>query len=87
MEKKGALNRIHIQYKPLGDDELRLKVAHVGLCHTDVFKIDGGWDFNIAWPLVPGHEIVGYVDKIGSKVTKFKPGEAVCFGVYRDCCH
>jgi len=39
------------------------------------------WHPNVSFPLVTGHEIVGIVDKVGERVTNFKPGDRVAFGV------
>ena len=55
------------------------------MCHSDCYRIDEGWRKTAIYPLVPGHEIVAEVEKVGSEVTKFKPGDQVALGVFRDC--
>lgn len=82
---KAPLERLYFKV-PLEKDEVRIKVQYTGLCHSDCFKIDQEWGKNFLYPLVPGHEIIAEVEKVGSAVTKFKPGDQVCFGVFRDCC-
>eukprot|EP01022_Parablepharisma_sp_SALTPOND_P012055 TRINITY_DN153_c0_g2_i1.p4 TRINITY_DN153_c0_g2~~TRINITY_DN153_c0_g2_i1.p4 ORF type:complete len:424 (+),score=38.66 TRINITY_DN153_c0_g2_i1:12667-13938(+) len=85
-EAKGPLKRLYFKLPSLERDEVRIKVLHVGLCHSDCFKIDEEWGPNVLFPLVPGHEIVAEIEKVGSDVKKFKPGDLVAFGVFRDCC-
>lgn len=82
---KAPLERLYFKV-PLEKDEVRIKVQYAGLCHSDCFKVNQEWGKNFLYPLVPGHEIIAEVEKVGSAVTKFKPGDQVCFGVYRDCC-
>ena len=83
---KAPLKRLYFKLPPLEKDEVRIKVLHTGLCHSDCFKIDEEWGKNCLFPLVPGHEIIAEIEKVGSTVTKFKPGDQVSFGVFRDCC-
>lgn len=64
-------------------DEVLVRVAAVGLCHTDlVFKATG----TIPHPHVLGHEGAGVVEKTGSDVTKVKPGDRVAI-TFRSCGH
>ncbi|HST82184.1 MAG TPA: zinc-dependent alcohol dehydrogenase family protein [Kineosporiaceae bacterium] len=55
--------------------EVRIKVDQVGLCGTDLHIHEG--DFNAAFPLIPGHELVGVVDQLGAGVSRLSLGEAV----------
>ena len=71
---------------PVADKEVRIKVTHAGLCHSDVIRSTGGWGDNILFPIVPGHEIIGIVDKVGEKVSHLQEGDYVGFGPFRDCC-
>lgn len=84
---KAPLQRLYFKLPSLAEDEVRIKLLHAGLCHSDCFKCDEEWGKNVLFPVVPGHEIIGEVEKIGSKIKNFKPGDVVCFGVFRDCCH
>ena len=81
-----AMTQLPFKHPPLLENEVRIKVTHAGLCHSDVFVATCGWHDNVAFPCVPGHEIVGIVEKVGDRVTEFKQGERVGFGVFRDCC-
>jgi propanol-preferring alcohol dehydrogenase len=57
-----------------GPGEIRLRVAACAVCRTDLHIADGELD-RPALPLVPGHQIVGRVDRIGLGVTRFAPGD------------
>jgi uncharacterized zinc-type alcohol dehydrogenase-like protein len=70
----------------LDDKEVRIKVTHAGLCHSDIMRPTGSWGENILFPMVPGHEIIGTVEKVGEKVTHLQEGDYVGFGPFRDCC-
>ena len=48
-------------------DELVLEVLHCGLCHSDLSMLDNDWGLS-AYPLVPGHEVVGRVVAVGEGV-------------------
>ncbi len=58
-----------------GPGEVRIKVDQVGVCGTDLHIHEG--DFNAVFPLIPGHELVGVVDRLGEGVTRFRLGEQV----------
>ncbi|KAK6923247.1 Alcohol dehydrogenase, N-terminal [Dillenia turbinata] len=55
------------------------RVLYCGICHSDLHSIKNEWGFS-TYPLVPGHEIVGVVTEVGSKVKKFKVGDRVGVG-------
>ncbi len=57
-----------------GPGEIRLKVITCGVCRTDIHIVEGDLPLRKA-SLVPGHEIVGIVDKIGRDATRFKLGQ------------
>lgn len=58
------------------ENEIQIKVRACGLCHTDLHIIEGELPLP-RLPIIPGHQIVGIVTKLGDKVTKFKLGERV----------
>lgn len=59
-----------------GRSEVRIKVAACGVCRTDLHVVDGELP-GIAYPIVPGHEVVGRVDVLGPDVTSLRVGERV----------
>lgn len=58
------------------DYEVRIKVSVCGVCHTELDEIEGRLA-PIAFPVVPGHQVVGIVDKLGPGTSKFKKGDRV----------
>lgn len=63
-------------------DEVLVRVAAVGVCHTDLVAREGGMPFSM--PAVLGHEGAGVVEKVGSAVTKVAPGDRVAM-TFRSC--
>jgi propanol-preferring alcohol dehydrogenase len=59
-----------------GPGEIRLKVSACGVCRTDLHVVDGELP-DPRFPIIPGHEIVGRVDRLGSGVSGFSLGERV----------
>ena len=86
LNSKENLSRLYFRLPKIKDDELRIKILHVGLCKSDWYAIQELWGPSMMFPLVPGHEIVGEIEKIGKDVKQYKEGEIVCVGVFRDCC-
>lgn len=62
-----------------GPGQVRIKVQACGVCHSDVLTKEGGWP-GIMYPRVPGHEVAGVIDEVGSGVTAWKKGERVGVG-------
>src|SRR6202451_2764638 len=62
-----------------GAGEVRIKVHACGVCHSDVFTKEGQWP-GIQYPRVPGHEVVGIVDEVGSGVSEWKKGQRAGVG-------
>ncbi|CAI9279144.1 unnamed protein product [Lactuca saligna] len=69
-----------------GDEDVRFKVLYCGVCHTDLHFVKNEWN-NTKYPVIPGHEIVGVVTEVGSKVKKVKVGDHVGVGCIVGCCH
>lgn len=63
----------------LGEHDVRVSVSHCGLCFTDVHAIDDLYGIT-TFPFVPGHEIVGYVQARGRKVSGLEEGDRVGIG-------
>jgi D-arabinose 1-dehydrogenase-like Zn-dependent alcohol dehydrogenase len=62
-----------------GPGQVRIKVQACGVCHSDVLTVDGLWP-GIQYPRVPGHEVAGVVDAVGTGVTAWKKGQRVGVG-------
>jgi len=59
-----------------GPDQIAVKVAACGVCHTDLHTVEGDLQLP-GFPLIPGHQIVGRVEDLGEEVTRFKVGDRV----------
>ncbi len=62
-----------------------VEILYSGICHSDIHQVRDEWGGSI-YPMVPGHEIVGRVAKVGSGVTRFKEGDLAGVGVMVDSC-
>ena len=67
------------------EHDVVIDIKYCGICHTDVHQARDEWGGGI-FPMVPGHEIVGVVTRVGSHVAKFKPGDKVGVGCLVDSC-
>ena len=67
------------------DDDVVIDIKYCGVCHSDIHQARNEWG-NSVFPMVPGHEIVGIVRAVGSKVTRFKIGDRVGVGCFVDSC-
>jgi len=65
--------------------DVQIEILYCGVCHSDLHQARGEWG-NAIYPMVPGHEIVGKVIKVGDQVTKFKAGDQAGVGVMVDSC-
>jgi propanol-preferring alcohol dehydrogenase len=73
----GAPLRLELREDPApGPGEVRVKVSACGVCRTDLHVVDGELPA-IAYPIVPGHEVIGRVDARGAGVTSLNIGERV----------
>ncbi len=68
-----------------GPADVAIDILFCGICHSDVHQARDEWGGS-TFPMVPGHEIVGRVSKVGSKVTRFKSGDMVGIGCFVDSC-
>src|SRR5262245_14172948 len=68
-----------------GPGKVRVKVQACGICHSDSLVKEGYWP-GLEYPRVPGHEIVGVVDAVGTGVTPWKPGQRVGVGWHGGHC-
>ncbi len=77
MTKQGAALALqHLPVPEPGPGQLLIKVSACGICRTDLHVMDGDLT-EPALPLIPGHQIVGYVETVGEGVRKFLAGQRV----------
>ncbi|NET39459.1 MAG: NAD(P)-dependent alcohol dehydrogenase [Cyanothece sp. SIO1E1] len=86
-EPGGELKPFEYDPGPLGDEDVEIDVEYCGICHSDLSMLNNDWGMT-QYPFVPGHEVVGTVGKLGSRVTTLKVGQQVGLGWYsRSCMH
>ncbi len=72
-----------------GAHDVVIKILYCGICHSDIHQARNEWS---SWatphyPMVPGHEIVGRIERVGSHVKNFKVGDLAGVGCMVDSCH
>ena len=80
-----ALAPFGIARREPGPADVEIDILFCGVCHSDVHQARNEWH-NTVYPCVPGHEIVGRVKRVGSGVTRFKPGDLGAVGCMVDSC-
>jgi uncharacterized zinc-type alcohol dehydrogenase-like protein len=65
--------------------DVEIDILYCGVCHSDIHQARDEWGGS-TFPMVPGHEIVGRVRRVGGKVTSFKPGDYAGVGCMVDSC-
>ncbi|OOQ60947.1 NAD(P)-dependent alcohol dehydrogenase [Mucilaginibacter pedocola] len=71
--------------REVGPHDVQIEIQYCGVCHSDLAQINNEW-FPGIFPMVPGHEIVGRVTKVGSHVTNFKIGDRAGVGTMVNSC-
>jgi uncharacterized zinc-type alcohol dehydrogenase-like protein len=82
---KAPFEKTTIQRRDLGPRDVLIKIAYAGICHSDIHTAREEWGEAI-FPLVPGHEIAGTVEEVGSEVDKYSVGDRVGVGCMVDSC-
>jgi len=85
---KSSLASTSIPRREPTERDVQIEILFCGICHSDLHQVRNEWSaVPTVYPIVPGHEIVGRVTKVGSAVTKNKPGEIVGVGCLVDSDH
>lgn len=82
---KGPIELAEREIPEPGTGFVRIKVEACGICHSDVFTQEGIRP-GIQYPRVPGHEIAGIIDAVGSGVAPWAPGQRVGVGWHGGHC-
>src|SRR5690348_2668111 len=85
MSATTALQPFQFERRELRPHDVLVEILFSGVCHSDLHQARDEWGGSI-YPMVPGHEIVGKVIKVGSHVKKFKAGNLAGVGVMVDSC-
>ena len=84
-EAGGELKPFEYDPGPLGSDEVEIEVEHCGICHSDLSMLDNEWGMT-QYPLVPGHEVVGTISRVGDEVSNLQVGQRVGLGWHAGYC-
>jgi len=79
------LGPITIERRDPTPDDVQIDILFCGVCHSDLHTARNEWGGTV-YPVVPGHEIIGRVGRVGANVTKFKQGDLVGVGCMVDSC-
>lgn len=75
----------HFERRDLRPNDVAIEILYTGVCHSDLHTVNGDWGPQ-AYPIVPGHEIVGRVMDVGPNVKNYKTGDTVAVGCMVDSC-
>ncbi|MEH3115123.1 NAD(P)-dependent alcohol dehydrogenase [Pedobacter terrae] len=75
----------NFERREVGPHDVQFEILFCGVCHSDLHQIKNDW-FEGIFPMVPGHEIVGRVVKVGDHVKKFRVGDLAGTGCMVDSC-
>ena len=78
---KSDLAPWNFERREVGPHDVQFDILYCGICHSDIHMARNEWGFTI-FPIVPGHELVGKVVKVGSHVKKYKTGDLTEEGKY-----
>ena len=81
----GELELVEREIPQPGAGQVRIKIEACGICHSDVLIKDGLWP-GLQFPRVPGHEVAGRIEALGSDVTEWTSGQRVGVGWHGGHC-
>ncbi|KAJ7943759.1 putative Alcohol dehydrogenase [Quillaja saponaria] len=84
-DSSGILSPFKFSRRETGEKDVTFRVLYCGICHSDLHSLKNEWGFS-TYPLLPGHEVVGVVTEVGSKVQKFEVGDNVGVGCMVGSC-
>lgn len=82
---QSSLDQMPIVRRQLTATDIEIDIMFCGVCHSDLHAAKNDWGGTL-YPVVPGHEIVGRITKVGSGVSKFKVGDMAGVGCLVDSC-
>src|SRR6267154_5189634 len=85
LKSSTPLSPFGIERREVGDHDVLVDILYCGVCHSDIHQARDEWGGAI-FPMVPGHEIVGRISKIGKDVTRFRVGDLAGVGCFVDSC-
>lgn len=82
---RSILAPFNFQRREVGPQDILIDIQYCGVCHSDLHQVRDEWGGSI-YPMVPGHEIVGKITRVGDQVKNFKVGELAGVGCFVDSC-
>jgi uncharacterized zinc-type alcohol dehydrogenase-like protein len=82
---KAPFEKTMIERRDLGSRDVSIRITYAGICHSDIHTARNEWG-PAHFPLVPGHEIAGVVEAVGTEVTRYGIGDQVGVGCMVDSC-
>jgi uncharacterized zinc-type alcohol dehydrogenase-like protein len=82
---EAPLKEMTIQRRAVAAHDVEIEILFCGICHSDLHQVKNDFGGS-AFPMVPGHEMVGRVTSVGNHVTKFKVGDLAGVGCIVDSC-
>ena len=80
-----ALSPLRFERRDPGPDDVQIDILYCGVCHSDLHMARNEWGVSV-FPVIPGHEIVGRVSRVGANVTRFREGDLAGVGCMVDSC-
>ncbi len=80
ISKPGVFTEVSRPLQDPGPNQVRIRVEACGVCRTDSAIVDGEFP-NLTYPRIPGHEVIGRIDAVGSNVTTRSVGQRVGVGI------
>jgi len=85
LRSSAPLTPFLVPRREVGPRDVLIDIAFCGICHSDIHQVRDEWG-GAAFPMVPGHEVVGRVGRVGGEVTRFRTGDVAGVGCYVDSC-
>ena len=82
---EAPLDQLSINRRTPTPHDVEIDILYCGVCHSDLHTVRNEWH-DTTYPIVPGHEIVGKVSRVGELVKKFKVGDLAAVGCLVDSC-
>ena len=82
---KAPLAPFELKRRQPGPNDVQIEILYCGVCHSDLHQARDEWGGTV-YPIVPGHEIVGRVTRVGAQVSGFKEGQLAAVGCMVDSC-
>lgn len=85
LKQANPLEPYTIERRAIGPDDVQIDITHCGVCHSDLHMVHNDWGMS-AYPVVPGHEVIGHISAVGANVKDFKAGDRAAVGCMVNSC-